>query len=355
VLSTTGKGEAGAVGGCQAAYDYAGAQDFAPHAGLRATLRNMVAPLVRAGHVAGWLGVGGPGRGPNGTTEWLQIGYASMQGMPQQIYYEVTLPDKPSTYHAVEQSVGVGEQHRVTVLEVARQPGSWRVWLDGKPASPAIRLPGSHRRFEPQALAETWNAGSGQCNRYGYSFRNIQAARAPGGPWGRTKAGYVWRDQTDQVFKTSPDSFLARSAQAHATSPPLNEPPLLGAIASHLAGRLLAARCQPQHVPVIEQPSGTLRLSTAVCAILDGYALANPWVPQADQPAGLTIAETALAFLRGVARAAGTQPSRIDCRALTYLHPAFRTLGATTAQALAFRHVLLRQAHLNLPPGCHIH
>ena len=38
----------------------------------------IVTPLntfdVLSGHVAGWVGVGGPGEGPGGSDEWLQIG-----------------------------------------------------------------------------------------------------------------------------------------------------------------------------------------------------------------------------------------------------------------------------------------
>jgi hypothetical protein len=122
---------------------------------------------------------------------------------------------------------------------------------------------------------------------------------------------------------------------AYQRTPPGNHPPLLGTIASNLAGTTLSVRCRNQSAPVRKQSGRQLSISNRVCAILDGYALANPWVPRADQPAGLVIAETAFNFLRGVARAAGTRATQIDCRALNDLYPAFLTLGATPRQARA--------------------
>ena len=42
--------------------------------GVRATITALRQPSVSAGHAAGWIGVGGPGAGPNGETMWLQTG-----------------------------------------------------------------------------------------------------------------------------------------------------------------------------------------------------------------------------------------------------------------------------------------
>src|SRR5215469_10421210 len=72
--------------GCKSNYDYAGLQNVHPAAGIRAYLSNIGQADVQAGHVAGWMGVGGPGMGPNKTDEWLQIGYAGFPaGEPGQI------------------------------------------------------------------------------------------------------------------------------------------------------------------------------------------------------------------------------------------------------------------------------
>jgi hypothetical protein len=111
----------------------------------------------RAGHVAGWIGVGGVGLGPNGTTEWLQVGYAAFDTGETQIYDEVTLPNKAPAYHTVVAKLSPSAKNEVTVFESATTQGSWQVLLDGRPVSSLISLPASHGTFSPQALGETWN------------------------------------------------------------------------------------------------------------------------------------------------------------------------------------------------------
>ena len=62
-------------------YAYAGHQSTRRGHGVRATLSTVRTPEVAAGHVAGWVGLGGPGQGPNGSDMWIQVGIASMHGM----------------------------------------------------------------------------------------------------------------------------------------------------------------------------------------------------------------------------------------------------------------------------------
>jgi hypothetical protein len=345
-----------AATGCKMNYAYAGAQDVTPRSGIRARVTNVTTPRVAIGHVAGWLGVGGPGLGPNGTDEWLQAGFVALENGPQQIYYELTLPKTPTSYHPIKTAVDTRETHLLTVLEMKGKLGAWRVWLDNVPVSPAVTLPRSHDRFVPQAIAETWNAGTRQCNDYRYSFTQIQIARAPGGAWGSGKPGYLWRDPNNQLVRLGKHGFEARSTTAY-TAAARTEPLLLGPLASRLAGRKLTAECVKQRVPVHERPSTHLLLSNAVCEWLIGYAVAQPRVPAADSRPGFLIAATALGFLRGVARAARTRQARIDCRAVGWLYGALRTLGATRSQALSLRRVLLQrrtrlQPKLSLHPGC---
>ena len=48
-------------------------------------------PAVTGGssHVAGWVGVGGPGLGPHGADEWLQVGLATFGDTNEgRLYYE---------------------------------------------------------------------------------------------------------------------------------------------------------------------------------------------------------------------------------------------------------------------------
>jgi hypothetical protein len=344
---------------CKKNYAYAGAQDATQRSGIRANLSMASPPKVAVGHVAGWVGVGGPGLGPNGTDEWLQAGYASLEAGPTQIYYEVTLPDKPPEYHTIKDKLSSSEKHLLSVLEVQGKNNSWKVWLDNKAVTPVITLPKSHNRFVPQALGETWNGGTTKCNHYAYRFQKIQISKAPGGSWAAPKAGYVWKDSQNSAKKTSSDSFESRSSTAHSAASS-NEPPLLGSLASRLAGRTLSAECVAQRAAVREDPPLHLLLSNTVCERLLGYAVAQPYGPSAGNRPGFAVAVTVLAFLRGVARAAKSPADRVDCRAVGFLYRAARVLGATHPQALAFRQALLQkratlEPKLALDPSCRYH
>ena len=48
-------------------YAYAGLGASRPAYGIGTWLQTVTTPEVLNGHVAGWVGVGGPGAGPNGT------------------------------------------------------------------------------------------------------------------------------------------------------------------------------------------------------------------------------------------------------------------------------------------------
>ena len=332
---------------CKENYAYAGAQGSATTHGIKATIRTLDKPGVKEGHVAAWMGVGGPGQGPNDTTEWIQAGYASMKGGWSQIYYEVTTPDAATRYHTVKAALSPSEQHELAVVETKRD--TWTVLLDGQPVSPPTLLKGSHGRFPPQVLGETWNAGSGQCNHYGYGFSKIRIAKKLGGSWAVPTAGYVFRDSHNKAVKTSNDSFTARSTSAlHVASP--KGPPLLGPLASELAGRPFTAACVKQTVPVREQPYGQLLFSKSLCETLLGYALAEPHAPTPDGRAGTAVATAALDYLRGVGRAAGVDPEHLDCRTIAWIAKALHTLGATPQQAANFRAALVRR--LGPLPDC---
>jgi hypothetical protein len=339
---------------CKQNYDYAGAQDAGKQSGIRAKLSATKTPGVKKGFVAAWVGVGGPGLGPNGEDEWLQSGYVTFDDGSQEIYYEITLPGKAPAYHTVEANLKTSEQHLVSVLEVGGQPNSWRAWLDNQAKSPVYSLPKSHGTFDPQALAEMWNDGTTLCNAYGFQFTDIQMSSAPGGSWKLGKAGYVWQDSKNQVVKVSNDTFKARSTtaafRARRTAP--DEPPLLGSIARVLAGRAISIRCTGAG----SQP-GVLRLDPRVCETLLGYLLAQPYPPKAAASAGLAVAVEALVFLRAIGRVTGVQTTRGDCVAVGRFYRAVRELGATGDQALALREALLAHPaaaspRLDLGPNC---
>src|SRR5258708_22225275 len=113
--------------------------------GVRAKLRYLAAPAVQNGHVAGWVGVGGRGLGPNGSDEWIQVGYSGFPGLRVgSLYYEVALPGSSPRYFEVSSNIHQGSKHRVAVLEVGNKHGWWRGWGErpaGQPALPPPRKP----------------------------------------------------------------------------------------------------------------------------------------------------------------------------------------------------------------------
>src|SRR5438477_4542500 len=126
-------------------YSYAGLAAPTNAFGISAVISPLDAFDILNGHVAGWVGVGGPGQGPGGSDEWLQIGLSGFPGIVgSDIYYEVALPGRFPTYHQVTSDLPLGTVAKVTVLEIHNRPDWWRVWLNHRPVSPAIHLPASH-------------------------------------------------------------------------------------------------------------------------------------------------------------------------------------------------------------------
>jgi hypothetical protein len=174
-------------------YSYAGVGAPTPAYGVSALISPLNAFDVLSGHVAGWVGVGGPGEGPNGSDEWLQVGYAGFPSVTgSAIYYEVALPGRYPTYHQVSAGLGVGTLTKMAVVEMYHRANWWRVWVNHRPVSAPIRLPESHDRWSPIATAESWDGGtSGTCNTFLYRFRRVSIAGAPGGArWHQLTNGY---------------------------------------------------------------------------------------------------------------------------------------------------------------------
>ena len=201
--------EASALEPCgKAGYSYAGFRSANAGHGVRATLVPLAQPSVSDGHVAAWVGVGGAGEGPNGSDQWLQVGLNAFNGTGSNLYYEVTAGGAAPRYHEIAANVSPGKRHRVAVLEIGKRPNWWRVWLNGKPASPAIHLPGSSGRFQPIATAETWDGGSHVCNGFNYRFDGLGVAAARGGSWKRFVQAHRFEDRGYNVT-SSASSFVA--------------------------------------------------------------------------------------------------------------------------------------------------
>jgi hypothetical protein len=196
---------------CADGYTYAGRLSATRAHGVRATLTALAKPEVSAGHVAAWVGVGGAGLGPRGTDQWLQVGLSAFHGTGSNLYYEVTAGGRAPRYHELDASVAPGERIRVAVLETANRRGWWRIWVNGKPRSKPIHLPGSSGRFHPIATAETWDGGTRVCNRFHYRFDGLGVAGARGGSWHRFVQAHRFQDRGYRVLAAR-TSFVARVA-----------------------------------------------------------------------------------------------------------------------------------------------
>jgi hypothetical protein len=195
-------------------YSYAGVQSTIKTHGVGATLVPLQTPGVSAGHVGAWIGLGGTDQGPGGAAEWLQVGFSAFPSDKlSRIYYEVTVAGSEPRYVELDSAVKAGEKHTFKVLETANRKGWWRVWVDGKAVSPAIRLPGSHDNWYAQAAAESWNGGVRACNTFHYRFANVRLAHADGGAWRPLRQTIPFHDPGYKLVQTSrvPRTFLATS------------------------------------------------------------------------------------------------------------------------------------------------
>ena len=176
-------------------YTYAGYQGTYRGHGVRATITPTRTPGVAAGHVAGWVGVGGPGQGASGEDAWIQVGVASLHGLEPFVYGEITRGGRDPQFIPLENGVTVGESRRVAVLEMSRQPGWWRIWVNGKPVTKPVHLPGSSGRWAPIATAESWNGGQAACNSFSFRFERVSVSYGGGGSWRPFVSGHRFLDR----------------------------------------------------------------------------------------------------------------------------------------------------------------
>ena len=96
-------------------------------------------------------------------------------------------------------AVGVGAGGRARVL----QP---RGLGDGQPVTDPIVLPGSHKRWQPIATAESWNGGVATCNGFRFRFERVGVAQLG-------NLGELRRDLVRQVRRN--DDAAVRIADDH--------------------------------------------------------------------------------------------------------------------------------------------
>jgi hypothetical protein len=192
--SATASAGRAACGSGNTGYTYAGSQSTYIGHGVRASITAARTPAVAAGHVAGWVGVGGPGQGANGQDAWLQVGLASLPGLEPLLYTEITRNGGTPQFRVLEDAVPVGESRQVAVLEMGRRPGWWRVWVNGEPATQPIHLRGSSGRWAPIATAESWDGGEAACNSFSFRFERVSVSYGGGGSWRPYVPGYRFLD-----------------------------------------------------------------------------------------------------------------------------------------------------------------
>jgi hypothetical protein len=209
-LASTSYGSVRLGGGCEEGYAYAGMTARSAGAGISANVTSLRAPLVAAGHVAAWVGVGGEGLGPNGESEWIQVGVSAVAGGVSNLYYEVAQPGSKPTYHGLRRAKP-GVTYRVAVVEVSGRPGIWRVWVNGSPVSKPFFLPKSHGNWTPIATAESWDGGVRTCNSFSYKFTDVRMLRADA-RWTNVDARSWLVDRGYRVVQQRAGAFVATRA-----------------------------------------------------------------------------------------------------------------------------------------------
>jgi hypothetical protein len=198
-------------------YSYAGVGSKAATSGVSATIRPTVVPNVRDGHVAGWIGVGGVGEGPNGMDEWMQVGLTTDAGQTtSRIYLEIARPSHATTYRLIGRPVRVGEPHRFAIRELAHRPGWWIASVDGKAITAPVFLSASHAKWPAQVVGESTAATSGACNLYSYAFGKVTLQSAATGSWGPISTFELFQDPFYRLVRGSGASFVARSTAVPA-------------------------------------------------------------------------------------------------------------------------------------------
>ena len=181
-------------------YSYAGHQATHQGHGARAIITlTREAYVASGGQVAGWVGLGGPGQGPNGEDAWIQVGIAVIEQTKPFLYAEITRGGRYPKLLVLEEDIRVDRSLSVAVLEMAGRPGWWRVWVDGDPVTKPIKIRGSSGRWAPIATAESYNGGQVACNRFMFRFERVSVSHGPGGAWQTFESGHRFLDGSNKL------------------------------------------------------------------------------------------------------------------------------------------------------------
>jgi hypothetical protein len=195
------------------AYAYAGVQGLENVAGISTRLEVVSAPSVLSGHVAAWVGVGGPGAAVDGRDEWIQVGFSGFPGTSMtSLYYEVVRPGEQPRYVLVESGLIPGTSRQITLAEVSGRPNWWRVKVDGRAVSEPILLPGSDRQWQPMVTGESWGGNAAVCNGFRYRFDGVRTTARTGAAWRSLTQAHSFQDVGYRVERPAPASFVVARA-----------------------------------------------------------------------------------------------------------------------------------------------
>jgi hypothetical protein len=192
---------------CPRGYSYAGLYSPSTASGIAATISMLDEPTVvgPTSHAAGWVGVGGPGLGPRGEDEWLQVGLVTFgDSTAGRLYYELARPGLPPQYTELAGGIQPWQKVRVAVIELPFAPDTWIVTSPAGIVGP-FYLPRSHRAWQPIATAENY-AESKQCNRYAYRFGRLQLA-GDDGSWHAMRRASELQDPGSTLRRHGPSAF----------------------------------------------------------------------------------------------------------------------------------------------------
>jgi len=197
---------------CTKGYSYAGLYSDSRASGVAATISMLERPVVsgRSSHVAGWVGVGGPGLGPGGEDEWLQVGLATFgDSRDGRLYYELARPGSAPQYTELASGIPPGQRMRVAALELPFLRDFWIVVSPAGVAGP-FYLPHSHRAWAPVATAESY-AETARCNDHAYRFGRVQLAGSDGS-WNTMRRASTLEDPGWRLRRHGASTFSATSA-----------------------------------------------------------------------------------------------------------------------------------------------
>jgi len=193
----------------QPGFSYAGVADLQPSFGVRATLTPLVRPHVTDGDVAAWAGFGGPGEGPRGVDQWIQIGISTFTANESRLYFEINRPGRGIHYTPLRR-VAVGMRIRISVLAIAGRPGWWRLWVNGIAVSPPVYLAETTAGWRAMVTTEMWDGGTGACNPFAYRFDEVEVLPERGGAWVPLRPDWTFTAPGLELIRDGASGFTAQ-------------------------------------------------------------------------------------------------------------------------------------------------